>query len=208
MRKIIRFDTYEALLHEIRRDMNDADPLRCRYPVRFIMLNNFNVFTKLAQDLAYDGIGAFNLEDLLRKDEGWITTDELSRAIKGLITSTLVAPFSELVRFYDSNDFRGFFNEIMLVEDIDNPTKRIYIPLIGLQNRFEIFLNGFARIDESEPIWCFSAEEQKTDVFLTKFKNDSSTFAHKEHICCLNTMRDWLRFWKNQAPQNTNNMLF
>lgn len=199
--KIVRFDTYEELLNEIRRDMHDADPLRCRYPVRFIMLNNFDVFTKLAQDLAHEGIGALNIEDLLKKDDGWITTDDLSKAIRSLKSPTLVTPFSELVRFYDSNDFRGFFNEIMLIEDIDNPTKRIYIPLIGLQNRFEIFLNGFARIDESEPVWCYSAEEQKTDVFLTKFKSDSNTFAHKAHICCLNTMRDWLRFWKNQAPQ-------
>lgn len=199
--KIVRFDTYEALLDEIHRDMNDADPLRCRYPVRFIMLNNFDDFTNLAQDLAHNGVRALNIEDLLRKDDGWISTDDLVQAIKALKETTLVTPFSELVRFYNNNDFRGFFNEIMLVEDIEYPTKRIYIPLIGLQNRFEMFLNSFARIEESEPIWSYASIAQKTEVFLTEFKSDTSTFSHKEYICCLNTMREWLRFWKNQAPQ-------
>lgn len=185
----------------IRQDIGDIDPLRRRYPVRYIMFNNFNIFTKFAKDLAALGVESLNLEDLLRKEDGWITTDDLSKKIRNLTESTLVTPFSELVRFYDENDFQGFFNEIMLIEDIDRPKKRIYIPLIGLQNRFEIFLNSFARIEESAPVWCFSSEEQKTDVFLTKYQYDANTFASNAHICCLNSTRDWLRFWKNQAPQ-------
>ena len=44
--KIEKFDSYESLLDEIKQDIEDVNPLRSRYPVRFIMLNNFNVFTK------------------------------------------------------------------------------------------------------------------------------------------------------------------
>lgn len=201
--KIIQFESYDDLLTEIKRDMEDGDPLRCRYPVRFIMLNNFNVFTRFALDLGVLGVQALNLEDLLKEDEpdGWITTDDLKTAIKACTENTLVTPFSELVRFYSDTDFKGFFNEIMLTEDIDHPHKRIYIPLIGLQNRFSSFLNGFARIEESAPVWAYLEEEHKTEVFLTQIKNATNSFGQKSKIVCLNTVYEWLRFWKNQAPQ-------
>lgn len=201
--KIIRFDSYDALLNEIKRDMKDGEPLRCRYPVRFIMLNNFNVWYQLAQDLSRFGVQPFNLEELIKDNhERWITTDELCRTIKGLKVTSLVTPFSELVRFYSDTDFRGFFNEIMInTEDIDRPQKRIYIPLIGLQNRFSRFLNNFARIEESAPIWAYLTEEHKTKVFLTTIKNESNAFAGHENIKCLDTLYDWLRFWKTHAPQ-------
>ena len=201
--KIIRFDSYDALLNEIKRDMKDGEPLRCRYPVRFIMLNNFNVWYQLAQDLSRFGVQPFNLEELIKDNhERWITTDELCRTINGLKVTSLVTPFSELVRFYSDTDFRGFFNETMInTEDIDRPQKRIYIPLIGLQNRFSRFLNNFARIEESAPIWAYLTEEHKTKVFLTTIKNESNAFAGHENIKCLDTLYDWLRFWKTHAPQ-------
>lgn len=200
--KIIRFDSYDALLAEIKLDMNDGAPLRCRYPVRFIMLNNFNVWHQLAQDLAGLGVQPLNLEELIEDNhERWITTDELSRTIKARTVTSVVAPFSELVRFYSDSDFRGFFNEIILTEDIDCPKKRLYIPLIGLQNRFSSFLNGFSRIEESAPVWAYLTEEHKTKVFLTTIKNKSNAFASHENIKCLDTLYDWLRFWKTHAPQ-------
>ena len=201
--KIIQFESYDDLLTEIKRDMEDGDPLRCRYPVRFIMLNNFNVFTRFAQDLAFLGVQALNLEELLPADypDGWLTTDDLKTAFKSCKDLTLVTPFSELVRFYSDSDFRGFFNDIMLIEDIDHPHKRIYVPLIGLQNRFSNYLNSFARIEESAPVWAYLEEEHKTEVFLTQIKNATNAFAQKSKIVCLNTVYDWLRFWKNQAPQ-------
>ena len=201
--KIIQFESYDDLLTEIKRDMEDGEPLRCRYPVRFIMLNNFNVFTRFAQDLAFLGVQALNLEELLPADypDGWLTTDDLKTAFKSCKDLTLVTPFSELVRFYSDSDFRGFFNDIMLIEDIDHPHKRIYVPLIGLQNRFSNYLNGFARIEESAPVWAYLEEEHKTEVFLTQIKNATNAFAQKSKIVCLNTVYEWLRFWKNQAPQ-------
>lgn len=201
--KIHRYETYDALLDEIRQDMVDNNPLRCRYPVRFVMFNNFEVFKRFARDLSSLGVNPLNLEDLLPKDQpdGWITTDDLSRAIKACSTNTLVTPFSELVRFYKDDDFRGFFNEIMLIEDIDHPSKRIYIPLIGLQNRFSSFLNSFARIEESAPVWAYLIEEHKTEVFLTKIKNPANSFSAGKHIISLNSVYEWLRFWKDQAPQ-------
>ena len=198
--KIILFKTFDELTREIMRDRDTGDMLAQRYPIRFIMLNNFNEFRNLAKFMVNIGVEALDLENLIDEgeDDTWITKDTLKAAIKDCEKSTFVTPFSELVRFYNDDDFKGFFNEIMLLEDIHHK-KRIYVPLIGLQNRFTDFLNHFARIQESAPIWRYDAEPQTVEVFLAKYKDFK--LPNGEIQCQLDSLRDWLKFWKVQAPQ-------
>lgn len=199
--KVIVFNSFEDLKQEIIRDRDTRDMLAQRYAVRFIMLNNFNEFKKLAKFMADIDVEPMDLENLIceGEDDEWITKDTLKDAIKSCNESTFVTPFSELVRFYNDDDFRGFFNEIMLLEDIHNPQKRIYVPLIGLQNRFTDFLNHFARIKESAPIWRYDAEAQSVEVFFAKYKD--FTLPNGAVQCQLDSLREWLKFWKVQAPQ-------
>ncbi len=199
--KIKVFKSFEDLTREIIHDKDTGDMLAQRYAIRFIMLNNFNEFKNLAKFMANIGVEALDLETLIEEgeDDTWITKDMLKSAMKSCSSSTFVSPFSELVRFYSDDDFRGFFNEIMLLEDIQHPQKRIYVPLIGLQNRFTDFLNHFARIQESAPIWRYDAEPQSVEVFFTKYKDFKLPNGNTQ--CQLDTLRDWLKFWKVQAPQ-------
>lgn len=200
--KIRKFDSFDALTQEILRDKETRDMLAQRYAVRFIMLNNFDTFRNLAKFMAASGVAALDLEDMIDDagNDGWITKDMLMGRIRSCEAPSFVTPFSEVVRFYSDEDFRGFFNDIMLLEDTRRPDKRIYIPLIGLQNRFTDFLNHFARIRESAPIWRFDANPQAVDVFLAKDKD--IVLPKDSDQCRLNSLRDWLRFWKAQAPQN------
>lgn len=199
--KIKAFGSFEALTKEIIQDRETHDMLAQRYAVRFIMLNNFNEFKELAKFMARIGVDMLDLESLIDEgeDDVWITKDVLKDAIKACKTSTFVTPFSEVVRFYNEDDFRGFFNEIMLLEDVHNHEKRIYIPLIGLQNRFTDFLNHFARIQESAPVWRYDAETQSVEVFFTKYKD--FVLPNGSVQCQLDSLREWLMFWKKQAPQ-------
>lgn len=199
--KIKVFKSFEDLTREIIHDRDTGDMLAQRYAIRFIMLNNFNEFKNLAKFMANIGVESLDLENLIDEgeDDTWITKDMLKSAMKSCTSSTFVSPFSELVRFYNDDEFRGFFNEIMLLEDIQRPQKRIYVPLIGLQNRFTDFLNHFARIQESAPIWRYDAEYQSVEVFFTKYKDFKLPKGGTQ--CQLNTLRDWLKFWKVQAPQ-------
>ena len=192
--KVIVFNSFEDLKQEIIRDRDTRDMLAQRYAVRFIMLNNFNEFKKLAKFMADIDVEPMDLENLIceGEDDEWITKDTLKDAIKSCNESTFVTPFSELVRFYNDDDFRGFFNEIMLLEDIHNPQKRIYVPLIGLQNRFTDFLNHFARIKESAPIWRYDAEAQSVEVFFAKYKD--FTLPNGAVQCQLDSLREWLKF--------------
>ncbi len=199
--KVKIFSSFEELTQEIIRDKEIRDMLAQRYAVRFIMLNNFNEFKELAKFMTNIGVDTLDLETLIDagEDDTWITKDTLKDAIKACKKSTFVTPFSEVVRFYNDDDFRGFFNEIMLLEDIHNSNKRIYIPLIGLQNRFTDFLNHFARIQESAPIWRYDAETQSVEVFFAKYKD--FVLPNESVQCQLDSLRDWLMFWKKQAPQ-------
>lgn len=199
--KILVFKSFDDLAREIIRDRESSDMLAQRYAVRFIMLNNFNEFKNLAKFMVNIGVESLDLENLIDEgeDDTWITKDMLKSAIKACNSPTFISPFSELVRFYNDDDFRGFFNEIMLLEDIRHPKKRIYVPLIGLQNRFTDFLNHFARIEESAPVWRYDAEAQSVEVFFAKYKNFKLPSAKIQ--CQLDSLRDWLKFWKVQAPQ-------
>ncbi|HCE48066.1 MAG TPA: hypothetical protein DEQ84_05370, partial [Prevotellaceae bacterium] len=197
--KVKVFGSFDGLATEIANDMKSNDMLAQRYAVRFIMLNNFDELKELAKLMVKFGVEALDLEELIDEDDEWVTKDMLRDALMACKTSTFVTPFSEVVRFYNDDDFRGFFNDIMLIEDVRNPQKRIYVPLIGLQNRFTDFLNHFARIGESAPVWRYDAEKQTVEVYFTKYKNYE--IPQNEIQCKLSSLRDWLKFWKVQAPQ-------
>lgn len=200
--KIISFNSVEDLCSAILADKSSKDVNAQRYPVRFIMLNNFEAFRKLTAFLKTEiGVEILNLEDFILGDDKSLPIDRLKEIVKGIKETTLLAPFSELVRFYPEPEFNGFFNEIILTEDTQHPKKRIYIPVIGLQNRFNDFIKSFGRINESAPIWKYlTPKDDKVTVFVSKFKN----FRIPEHlnICSLATMSDWLKFWKQQAPKD------
>lgn len=198
--KIIKFSSLDALKAAIIKDLSSRDVLAKRYGVRFIMLNNFDTYQKLANYLQDEEVELVGLESILPIDDpdGWITTDMLKNRIFQCTKPSLIAPFSELVRFYPEDQFRGFFSEIILSEK--SKGKRIYIPIIGLQNRFTDFLSHFGRLQESAPIWQFDDEPQSVEVFVvTKYKDIKLPSSSKR--CHLATLREWLRFWKDQAPQ-------
>jgi hypothetical protein len=200
--KIKVFGSFEELTQEIIADKDANDMLAQRYAIRFIMLNNFNEFKKLAMFMVSIGVKTLDLETLIPEgeDDTWITTDMLRNAITSCKDRyTFVTPFSEIVRFYDEDSFRGFFNQVLTSEDTRNPKKRIYIPLIGLQNRFVDFLNHYGRIEESAPIWRYDAEAQSVEVFFSNYKD--FTLPNDSLQCQLDSFREWLMFWKKQAPQ-------
>lgn len=200
--KIIRFENLEALKAVIEQDLNTGEVNAQRYCVRFIMLNDFETFRTLTTFLCKDlNVRMFELQKLMLGEDKTITIDNLSNAVRAIDQTSIVTPFSELVRFYKDTDFNGFFNEIILTEDLKHPHKRIYIPIIGLHNRFNDFLKNFGRIEESAPIWqIYVPHDDKVKVFVSKFK--SPELPESSEYCALNTMKEWLDFWRKQAPRD------
>lgn len=195
--KIVDFD-FDGLKAEILQDASSKDMLARRYPARFIMLDNFDTFRELRSFLNNVGARLLQFDSMLDEDaDGWFTSDQLIALIRDTTEPTLVTPFSELVRFYDENMFNGFMHDISLHEDLSHPNKRLYIPLIGLENRIEGFLKGFTRIAESAPLWRCRTEKQATRVYLMP----QTPLQQNSHITVLKSAQEWLRFWKTQAPQ-------
>ena len=198
--KIISFNSLDELKQEIIKDTTSTDVLAQRYVVRFIMLNNFDTYCSLVKFLSNElNVNKLDIESLLDGDDRWITIDTLRDVVQNCTSSTILTPFSELARFYSEEDFRGFFNDIILHEDIQNKNKRIYIPLIGLQNRFIDFLKSFGRLSESAPIWQCNTTKQQIRVYLSKYSDFE--LPNTLELCQLSTMKEWLKFWKVQAPQ-------
>jgi len=202
--KIKVFKLVETLIAEIKSDRSSKDILKNRYAVRFIMLDNFNVFQELSLQLAAANVNTFGLETLLSYDnkDRWITQDELKNNIKQLNNCTVVSPFSEIVRFYNDEKFTTFFNEIALLENSQEKlNRRIYIPLIGLESRFVKFLSSFGRIEESAPIWAVkTGVSQPVTIYLTPNADSAKGYSFPKSYRGLETMYDWLLFWKTKAP--------
>lgn len=200
--KIRVFNDLESLENAIRQDVDSRDILAQRYCVRFIMLNNFEVFRGLTRFLYQEiGVELLDLSNHTFGEDKTMTIDTLCDIVKSIDKTTLLTPFSELVRFFKEVDFNGFFNDIILNESIRNPRKRIYIPIIGLHNRFTDFLKNFGRIDESAPVWqYYTPKDDKVMVYVSKYCKYK--LPEHQNICSLPTMRDWLTFWKKQAPKD------
>jgi hypothetical protein len=194
--KIKSFASVAQLLEEIRKDSQSTAVLNRRYAVRFIMLDNFNLYQDFIKEMTKSDIQVFNLEQLIDTDEkdSWITTDTLVNTIKNLKGQIVVSPFSEIVRFYKDDKFKALFEGMSLME-LDQTT-RIYIPLIGLKHRFENFLNTFSRIEESQLVWAvYCAESQPVEIDLIP-----NNFPCIDSLNCLKTVYEWLVFWKTHAP--------
>ncbi len=194
--KIQKFASIDDLLEEISNDINTNSVLNRRYAVRFILLDNFNLYQDFIKKMTKPDIQIFNLEQLLDSEDkdSWITTDALVNAIEKLKGRIVVSPFSEIVRFYKEEKFKALFEGMSLME-LD-PSTRIYIPLIGLKHRFEKFLNTFSRIKESQPIWTVYSEElQSVEIDLIP-----SDFPCPDSLNCLKNVYEWLVFWKTHAP--------
>ncbi len=195
--KIKEFESIEGLVSEINSDKVTNDILSRRYPVRLIFLQRFETFRMLIESLASIGIENYHLERDLPHPDGWITKDTLISIVKNLSKDTAIVPFSEIVRFYSKEDFNNFFNQLLLIENIEL-SRRIYLPLIGVEERFEKeFFQDFTRKEESAPYWKISRETPNSiKVYLT-----SQTLLKKiDNFETITNTEEWLKFWKKKSP--------
>ena len=200
--KIKIFDSIDSLIKEIKNDSATNKIVSNRYPVRFIMFENFNEFQNLLMKLIELNIKIFGLETLLPENnkDVWISNDDLSDAIRNIQVSSIIAPFSEIVRFYDKDNFNAiFFGVSKIGNSSQNGNFRLYIPLIGLQRRFCDFLDSISRTTEIPPVWSVkTTETHSVNVFLTQKQIQNSA---KEYLG-IETVYDWLQFWKtNPTPK-------
>jgi hypothetical protein len=193
---MITFKNLNELLNELEKDKTSNEVPPNRFPARFIFLYSFAALEELIERLYEKGVTMFELGKCLPKDDGWFTKDSLIRAIENLETDSLVMPFSEIARFYSKEDFDNLFNQLAAIGNPRNkPRRRIYLPLLGLQERFERdFFDRFHRKDESAPVWEVQTEHfDQIKVFVAK---DSPTRSDILSMPVISNVREWLNAWK------------
>ena len=182
-----------------------------RYPIRFVLFDNFR--------------DCYDFVDYLQSERGahvesvdrWIdcnypdlmiTHVELAERIQEHIrkkspNDCVIAPFSELARFYD-NDKKKSFDALLKTikaiqasyEGVENH-QRVYIPLVGLEGKMETFKD-----DTQINIWrLVSKERDLTYKLILTNQDDFGVKGLDTHYTIVNDIREWLNIWKDSKQQ-------
>ncbi len=201
------FQSMDELFAEIESDKLSSKYVHNRYPVRFIFLPNFERMKELFNTLTKKpNCKSLDLVNKLPYANGWLTADDITNPLKNIIKNApendyVVVPLSEIVRFYPDPDLISTFITICSIETISNNTQRIYIPLVGMHERFK----GFSLHLRSEwgPIWEVTENiTEKLPIIMCVDPDKCTIYPNptKEPIFIEET-NDWLSLWKRSQEK-------
>lgn len=190
---------------------------RNRYPIRFVLFDNFRDCSQFV-DFVQSEIGAmvYSVDKWIDADypDLMITHTELAMRIKEHIKQMngqdcVIAPFSELARFYDNETKKTFDALLKTIKAIEANAiaaehhQRVYVPIVGLEGKMETFSK-----DSQSTIWRLRTEEK--DLTYRLILTDKKTYGVKgldEHYTIVSTMQEWLNVWKDANKQVTPNII-
>lgn len=214
------FNTFDELKAQVIDDLKSTGmdvSTRNRYPIRFVLFDNFrdcSQFVDFVQEEA---------DSIVQSVDKWIDSDypdlmitytELAEKIKEHIKkmngcNCVIAPFSELARFYDNDTKKSFDALLKTIKAIEASAKasemhqRVYVPIVGLEGKMESF-----RRDSQSTIWRLRSEDKGLTYRL--ILTNGETFGVqglKDHYTVVNTIHEWLNIWKDADKQVTPNIV-
>jgi hypothetical protein len=113
-----------------------------------------------------------------------------------------VLSISEYVRFLSDDEFYSIMSSLMEIENTkDNPNRRIYVPLVGITNRFiNTFWRKYHRRQEIEPFWKIKSEEKKYNIYFVNFLDNVEV----ENYYIIKNSKEFLDLWKEDLPKSSN----
>lgn len=193
-----QFSEQSGLRQEIHEDINSSLTSANRYPIRLVFLPSFISLQDLVKDLDDFEVNRVELSDLLCFENAWLTVDEIVQAMEQSMkdhSQSMILTLSEIVRFFSKDDFAAVFQKISELESPVHLRKRIYIPLVGLSERFASnFFDSFYRQREWAPIWRLEPAEPvgKAKLYITPFK-----IVQQSKYKVLEDTNQWLNSWKS-----------
>lgn len=192
--------------------------LRDRYPLRFILFDNFNDSFKFVDSMyALKGLSVElkGIEDWIDSNypDLFITYTTLIQQIKEFIDKSdpkcdyIIAPFSELSRFYinvpNNKTFEALLKTLKGLESSKLAAsyhQRIYIPIVGLEGKMESLLP-----DSQIFIWH---QRNKNDSKNVKLILTKDTYGIKNIPYPLaENVIDWLNLWKNSEKNKATTII-
>lgn len=186
---------------------------RNRYPIRFVLFDNFGDSSRFVEFLLEErGATLESVDKWLDADypDIMITHTQLAdrfrqyiRALKG--SDSVIAPFSELARFYDNGEKKTFDALLKTVKAIEASAggverrQRVYVPIVGLEGKMEAFCH-----DSQSTVWRLKAEQNAVTYRLVL--TNGTTYGVKgldARHTVVRTMQEWLNVWKDPKRQTT-----
>lgn len=200
-----KFPSLDYLYQEMDRDKHIADvgiASANRYPLRFVLFENFSDFYNFVFKCAEKGIQVVGIEKWLKvqKTDVFPTYSTLAKKICDYIKHSngrdaVIAPFSELARFYTNEDFRGLIKTIRLQEAnllSQESHLRIYVPIIGMQNKLDSFKN-----DNEIRVWEYGPVEAEKPYRLILCRGTQYQLPKEESLYSYSdSAYDWVTLWE------------
>ena len=203
------FNTLEELCQEIERDKHwtgAESSLRNRYPLRFVLFENFKDFHAFTEACQNQGVYVQSIEGWLAEgtDDLMLTYSQLAERFEEYVSNIpvndfVIAPFSEVARFFDNEkyaEFDSLVKSIRLInatEEAQTAHQRIYVPIIGMQGKMNKF-----KTDPNIHIWELNAEDegQRYRLIISAGGTYGVKGLETTFTVCRN-MRQWIALWKN-----------
>lgn len=201
------FGTLEELFAHIAEDKNWTGAnvaQHNRYPVRFVLFDNFADFNRFIIDrptnIYKQSIDA--LLDTNNPDE-FLSYTELSNTICDFIkripyNDFIIYPFSEIARFYDNINYTEFDSIVKTIrgqqapEDAQNSHIRLYIPIVGMQGKMNKFMQ-----DNISFVWEYKSDSEK-GVYNLVLTNGTTygVMGLEEQYSLAENLYSWLKLWE------------
>jgi hypothetical protein len=143
-----------------------------------------------------------------------ITYSQLAQKIQEHIKqmnggNCVIAPFSELARFYENDKKKTFDALLKTIKAIEaspeaaNKGQRVYVPIVGLEGKMQSFSK-----DSQSSIWRLRTEEKGLSYRLILTNGETFGVQGLEnHYTVVHTVREWLNVWKDADKQVTPNII-
>lgn len=199
---IKNFNRIENLILEIKSEKESASITNNRYPIRFIFLNDFEDLIKVVNLISKLNTKTFEISSILGDENLWITRDEIIEKIRreSKDGNLLVVGLSEYLRFSNKEDFFIIMQTLTGIENSNNFSRRIFIPLIGLWERFHNnFWDKFYRKEEWAPVWRLESSKNVKNISIYHIKFPFSENIKLDGFYYLKNNRDLLELWKRRG---------
>lgn len=204
------FSSIEDLVSFVAFDKQKGGALKYianRYPVRFVLFDNFVDSYEFASQLqSKNNCAVKSIDEWLdsTSSDTFITHTSLAFHIKKYIKShpeqdSIITPFSELARFYNNIDSIEFDSLISTVKEIESTQEgfdigqRIYIPIVGLENKLSRFYK-----DSQINIWYFKNSNKLLTYRLILSENNYGIKGIEDEYTLVANLQEWLQVWKNK----------
>lgn len=208
--------SFDCLMDEVRTDKKIEGSVSVaadRYPVRFVLFDNFrDSFEFVAEMQSNFGCRVESVNDWIDAEypDMLITHSKLAKETALFIQEKpkydyVIAPFSELARFYDNKRNFEFNALVRTLKAIENPSysqtihRRVYIPIVGLEGKLLKYAS-----DSQIFIWYYKNTDKQLNYKLILTNNTVFGVQNLDsHYTVVGNIQQWLRVWRDRnAKQN------